>query len=83
VRALARYVGERDDCDFGGFPAAPVVLESYTTVDLAAELDVVRASPGATLTVRGENLFGADVRDAFNFPARGETLWVGVRVGHK
>jgi len=31
-----------------------------------------------TLQLRVENLLGAAVRETYNFPARGRTLWVGV-----
>ena len=79
VHLQGRYVGDRDDRDFTAFPALPVVLGAYAMFDLAGEFDLVPGTPSATLTFRLENLSGADVQEAFNFPSRGETIWIGVR----
>ena len=43
-----RHVGQRDDRNFTPFPAEPVVLPSYTTVDLAMQILVFPA--GVTRT---------------------------------
>lgn len=80
LHVQGRYVGDRDDRDFAAFPAEAVVLPAYATFDLAGEIDLVRGTPSATLTFRLENLSGADVQEAFGFPSRGETVWVGARV---
>jgi vitamin B12 transporter len=80
---VARYVGERDDLDFSVFPAERRTMEAYWTADLAAELDASRLLRGWKLAFTGrlENLFDAEVREAFNFPARGRTAWIGLRLG--
>jgi vitamin B12 transporter len=75
-----RYVGDRDDLNYSGYPPERIVLRGYATVGLAAEVDVVRAVDRATtLTVRLENLFDAKYEEAANFPARGRTMWLGAR----
>jgi vitamin B12 transporter len=79
LHALGRYVGQREDCDFAAVPA-PATLAGYATADLSAEWDFRPRAPAATLTLRVENVAGADVRDAFNFAARGTTVWLGARV---
>ena len=80
---VLHHVGNRDDRDFGSFPATPVVLPSYTTVDFAAQLDLLPRRAAAlrlTWTVRVENLFDEAYAGAFGFPNRGRTLFVGGRV---
>ncbi|HWP37833.1 MAG TPA: TonB-dependent receptor [Gemmatimonadales bacterium] len=79
LHVIGRYVGERDDCDFAAVPT-PVALASYAAADLAAEWDVRHQAPATTLTLKVENVTGADVRDAFNFAARGTTVWLGARI---
>ncbi len=80
---VGHHVGNRDDRDFGSFPAAPVVLPAYTTVDFAAQLDLL-PRPAAALrliwTVRVENLFDKAYAGAFGFPNRRRTVFVGGRV---
>ena len=74
-----RYVGDRDDRDFSGFPAAPVVLPSYTTVDFAADVRVLQggAGVGLTGTLRVENVFDEQYAEVSGFPARGRTVLIG------
>lgn len=75
-----RYVGQRDDLNYSGYPPERIVLPEYTTVGLSAELDLVRgADRVTTLTVRLDNLFDAAYEEAANFPARGRTVWLGAR----
>jgi outer membrane cobalamin receptor len=77
------YVGRRDDVDFRDFPSTRTGLPSYTTVDVAAELPVLRTArhaPEVDLTVRAENLFGAVYEQTVGFPGRGRTLLGGARV---
>ena len=77
------YVGDRDDRDFASFPAVPVVLPSYTTVDLATQVNLVPARTSGTQltwTLRLENVFDKQYAEVFGFPARGRTVTVGGRV---
>lgn len=80
VDVAMKYVGDRDDRDFNTFPAGPVVLPSYTTVDLAAEVHVLRSAAsgvGLVGTLRVENLFDEQYSQVSGFPARGRTLVIG------
>ncbi len=77
------YVGDRDDRNFAPFPAEPVVLPSYTTVDLATQVDLLPARMSGTQltwTLRLENVFDEQYAEVFGFPARGRTVTVGGRV---
>ncbi len=80
---VARYVGKRDDLDFSSFPAERRTMAAYWTADLAVELDASRLTGALQLALTGrvENLFDVEVREAFNFPARGRTVWMGLRLG--
>lgn len=86
----ARHTGEREDRDFGAFPAAPVVLPGYTVVDLALNLDVWGrggaegagrgSAPRFTITIRAENLLDADYEEVWGFKSPGRAVYVGGRV---
>ncbi len=78
-----RHTGERGDRDFFAYPATPVTLPAYTLVDLSAEIEVVRAGagrPGFVLTVRAENLMGAEYEEVWGFAAPGRGVYVGGRL---
>ena len=78
-----RHTGERSDRDFATFPAEPVTLPAYTVVDLAAEFRMAAARagrPGLTLTLRAENLTGAQYEEVWGFAAPGRGVYVGGRV---
>ncbi len=77
-----RYVGARDDRDFSVFPGAPVVLPSYLTVDLTAEVAVWRRSAARSrvaLTGGVRNLFGAVDQQVFGFRTPGRTVSFGMK----
>lgn len=76
----ASRIGSRDDIDFSTFER--VELGGYWTVDASAEVQVARtpAAPLA-LTARVENALDAEFETIVGFPARGRTLFVGVRAG--
>ncbi len=80
--AVVHYVGDRDDRDFAAFPATAVELPAYTTVDLAAQIELLpdRANAGLMWTLRVENVFDKDYVEVFGFPARGRTIFLGGRV---
>ena len=78
-----RHTGERADRDFSTYPATPVTLPAYTVVDLSAEIEIARARagrPGFELTVRAENLTGAEYQEVWGFAAPGRGVYVGGRV---
>jgi len=71
-----RYVGRRDDFDYGAFTR--VTLPPYTRTDVAGEYRL--ALPGLTLTARVENLFDTPYAEIKNFPAPRRTLLMGGRL---
>jgi vitamin B12 transporter len=77
VSASANHVGERDDLNFTGFPATRVKLKAYTRLDVSAEAPF--AQTGLKGTLKLENVLDADYQEAFNFPARGRMIFVGLR----
>jgi len=77
----ARYVGRRDDFDYGTFTR--VTLPPYFRADLAGEyrLPSRRAALSElTLTGRVENVFNAPYAEVRNFPAPRRTILVGGRL---
>jgi vitamin B12 transporter len=82
VVVRANYTGRRDDRNFNTFPATPLVLPAFTTVNLAAEVPVLRAagSSGVALTVRADNLLDRRYEPILGFRAPGRTLLVGARI---
>ena len=78
-----RHTGERADRDFSTYPATPVALLGYTVADLTAEFEVVRARvgrPGFQLTVRTENVTGAEYQEVWGFAAPGRGVYIGGRL---
>ena len=75
-------VGRRDDMDYSGASAVRVTLPGYARVDGSATLPLraERRGPGLALAARVENLMGARYEEVRGFPARGRTLFVGLRV---
>ena len=81
VSVAARYVGRRDDFDYGAFTR--VTLRPYTRTDFAGEFRVTSdhaALPGFTLTGRLENVFNSPYVEVKNFRSPRRTLLVGGRV---
>lgn len=78
---LATHTGEREDRDFGTFPASVVFLDPYTTVDVSAELTAVdRLVRGATLLLRVENAANVRYRAIAGFDTPGRTLSVALKL---
>ena len=81
VSVAARYVGRRDDFDYGAFTR--VTLRPYTRADLAGEFRVTSdhaALPGFTLSGRLENVFNTPYIEVKNFRSPRRTVLVGARV---
>ncbi len=75
-------VGSRDDRDFSGFPAKPVILESYRRLDGGLAYHLINETlrgPSLTLYVRAENLFDTKYQEIMNFAAPGRTISLGIR----
>ncbi|MDQ3224380.1 MAG: TonB-dependent receptor [Gemmatimonadota bacterium] len=76
------FVGPRDDVDFNQFPAQRVELAGYATVDLATEVEVIRASPGRpglSGALRVENLFNQAYDQVVGFAGRRRGVFGGAR----
>jgi vitamin B12 transporter len=80
VGAIVHAVGERNDKDFTGFPATPVVLPAYERVDLDAAY-VLRddGARRASLTARVENATNASYQNVYNFLTPRRTISLGIR----
>lgn len=80
VGAALRFVGNRDDRDFSN--DTRVELPSYTLLDLSGDVSLSalsRALAPVALTARVENALDSDYQSAFNFPAPGRTVLIGLR----
>ena len=82
VSVSAELVGRRDDMDYGsGFGAARVRLPAHTRMDAALSAPLLGRADGARLdaSLRVENMWGARYEEVRGFPARGRTLFAGLR----
>jgi vitamin B12 transporter len=77
------YTGDRDDRDFSQFPAVPVVLKSFTRVDLAivSPLKPFGNVEHPATVLRVENLFNKGYEQVLGFRSPGRTIFLGFRVG--
>jgi vitamin B12 transporter len=76
------YVGRRSDVDFNQFPSQRIELPPYALVDLAAEIELLRAAagrPGVSGVVRVENLFNQQYDQVVGFPGRSRGVFGGAR----
>lgn len=76
------YAGPRDDVDFNQFPAQRVELTGHTTVDLATEVEVIRARPGRpglSGALRVENLFNQTYDQVVGFAGRRRGVFGGAK----
>jgi vitamin B12 transporter len=71
------YVGARADTDFSTYPATPVTLGGYTTVNLSGNFNI---SEGVEIFTRIENLFDRNYQEVFGFGTPGLSAFGGVRV---
>jgi len=74
----ALYTGRRPDVDYRTFRRD--TLPSYTRVDLAGQLDLLRpqgGAPGLAVVGKMENLFDAPYQEVTNFPARRRNVFLG------
>ena len=77
----ATYLGDREDRDFSGWPAAPVVLPAVTTVDVGVEWPLA-ATGGMRprLQLRADNLLDARYEQVKGFAAPGRTWYMGLKL---
>ena len=77
--AVATRTGRREDRDFAAYPATPVMLAPFTTVDLSADLGLpTRLLPSARLQLRVENVGAVRYERIVGFAAPGRAYSVGV-----
>ena len=83
LNSSIRRVGEREDRDFGSYPAAPVILESYTLLDASAEMPLLTTGNRSrlSLTLRASNLLDAEYEQISGFSAPGRQVYLGAKVG--
>jgi vitamin B12 transporter len=78
VMLTALYTGRRPDVDYRTFRRD--TLPSYTRVDVAGQLDLLRpqrGAPGLAVVGRVENLFDRSYQEVTNFPARRRNVFLG------
>ena len=79
--AVATRTGAREDRDFSGFPATPVMLDAFTTVDLSAEFGLPSGLlPSARLHLRVENVGDVRYERIVGFASPGRALYAGVKL---
>ena len=74
-----RFWGERRDNDFSTWPATPVTLDGYGTVNVAANWKV---TPNIQLFGRIDNLLNAEYEEILGYGTVGITGYIGVKVGN-
>jgi vitamin B12 transporter len=79
--AGVELVGRRDDMDYAAAVPVRVVLPAYLRVDAAGTWPLFGRAGGTGLaaTARVENLWGARYEEVRGFPARGRTVFLGLR----
>ena len=70
-----RYVGKREDKDFGAYPAKRVTMPDYLLVNFAASYQLLE---NLALTARVENLFDKKYEEVLFYGTLGRTLYVGL-----
>jgi vitamin B12 transporter len=83
INLRVQRVGDRDDRDYSSFSPTPVRLGWYTRIDLGGELRVTHpraGTPGATLSLRLENLEDRAYQTVYGFAAPGRSILGGVRL---
>jgi vitamin B12 transporter len=76
------YTGARDDVDFSEFPAAVERLPAYTLVNIAADVELLRATPGRpglSAVARVENLFNERYEPVVGFAGRRRGVFGGAK----
>ena len=73
--------GDREDRDFSSWPPAVLVLDPFTTVDIAADLRLPsRMGTGARLILRAENVANVQYEQVAGFASPGRVLYAGLRL---
>lgn len=76
-------IGERSDRDYAVYPAAPVVLQGYTKLDVSTTIPLEGTIEApVSLILRVNNALDARYQDVLHFDSPRRTLFAGVRWGH-
>ena len=76
------YTGARDDVDFRESPSAVVRLPAHATVNLSADVELLRATPsrpGLSAVARVENLFNERYEPVVGFTGRRRGVFGGAK----
>lgn len=77
----AARTGDREDRRFDTFPATIVVLDPYTTVDVAADLRLPPAlGTNTRMVLRAENVGNVNYEQIAGFRSPGRVLYLGLRL---
>ncbi|MEY4609242.1 MAG: hypothetical protein RL625_1459 [Gemmatimonadota bacterium] len=81
LSAVATHTGMREDRDFSGWPAAPVELPSFTTLDLSAELPLPAVAGSVTrLQLRVDNATDVRYTQIQGFASPGRLWYLGLKL---
>ncbi|KAF0151860.1 MAG: TonB-dependent receptor [Ignavibacteria bacterium] len=69
-----RYIGKREDKDFGAFPSKRVTMQGYLLVNFAASYQLFNSF---SLNARIENLFDKKYEEVLFYGTLGRSLYVG------
>lgn len=75
INLLVKYVGKRDDKDFGAYPAQRVTLADYTLADISAQYNLFS---NVILKARIENLFDKHYEEVLYYGTLGRCFYAGL-----
>jgi len=81
LSAVATHTGVREDRDFSGWPAAPVELPAFTTLDLSTELPLPSfAGAASRLQLRVDNATDVRYTQIQGFASPGRIWYLGLKL---
>jgi vitamin B12 transporter len=81
LSAVFTGVGARADRDFSTFPATPVTMPPFATLDLGVELAMpALVSNGLRVQLRAENVTATRYREIAGFQSPGRSLYAGLKL---
>jgi vitamin B12 transporter len=81
VSAVVTHTGMREDRDFSGWPAAPVELPAFTTLDLSTELPLPSVKGSTSrLQVRVDNATDVRYTQIQGFASPGRIWYLGLKL---
>lgn len=84
ISLTANRIGSRFDLDYASYPAVRTELDAYTTIEIAGTLNAVEiGSSRMQIVARVENALNETYEEILGFPARGRTLYAGLRIARQ